>query len=165
MPSASTALASNAQPTRQSVEVKTRSAPNRVTGKLSLAIDLMIEQGLTWDKAAIQVKLTVRSMRLAMQRPHVIRFLRERREVFRSHASAGNIRRLVQMRDQDENKMAVVQAIKALEQIGEDQSATRGVASSPGMVIVVVKQGADAIEVIPSTPMRTIEHDPNGREP
>lgn len=128
------------QPTRQAIEAKTRSKPGKVTGKLAQAIDLMIEEGLLWDKAALQVGLTVRSMRLAMQRPHVIAHVKAAREVFRTHASTANIRRLVDLRDQNDNKAAAVSAIKVLEQLDDDahrpgSGSARDV--SPGFVIQV----------------------------
>ncbi|BEV44405.1 hypothetical protein [Afipia carboxidovorans] len=126
-----------AQPSRQAIQAKTASKPGRVTGKLAVAINLMIEEGTPWDKAATQAGLTVRSMRLAMQRPHVIQHIKVQREVFRAHACAGNIHRLVEMRDQDENKMAVVTAIKTLEQIGEAATVSGGANVSPGLVIVI----------------------------
>jgi hypothetical protein len=71
--------------------------------------------------------------------------------VFRVHASAGNIHRLVEMRDQDENKMAVVTAIKALEQLGDDPQSQRAANSLPGLQIVIVQGGSaqPAIDVTP----------------
>jgi hypothetical protein len=129
------------QPSRQAIQAQTASKPMRVTGKLAEAIDLMIEEGLLWDKAALQAGLTVRSMRLAMQRPHVIAYLKRRRDVFRTSACAANIHRLVEMRDQDDNKMASVTAIKVMEQIGNQQG-FEGIGQSvrPGVVIQILTQ-------------------------
>lgn len=127
------------QPSRQAIQAKTASKPSRVTGKLAEAIDIMIEAGQSWDKAAVQAGLTVRTMRLAMQRPHVITYLKARREVFRVNACAGNIHRLVKVADSDKNAMAVVAAVKAMEQIGVDEQGNRGVMSLPGLQIVIVQ--------------------------
>jgi hypothetical protein len=127
------------QPSRQAIEAKTRSKPGAVTGKIAAAIDHMIEDGMLWDKAALHVGLTVRAMRLAMQKPHVVAFIKTKREVFRVHASSANIRKLVDLRDQTENKAAAVSAIKVLEQMG-DETARGGIAGrdvSPGFVIQV----------------------------
>jgi hypothetical protein len=139
------------QPSRQAIQAATASKPHRVTGNLAIAIDLMIEHGLMWDKAGLQAGLTVRTMRLAMQRPHVVAYIKAKREVFRVHASAGNIHRLVEMRDQDENKMAVVTAIKALEQLGDDPQSQRAANSLPGLQIVIV-QGGSAAPIVDVTP-------------
>lgn len=157
MPSQSSAVAVDAQPNRQAIAARTASAPGKVTGKLAAAIDFMIEEGLPWDKAAVKAELTVRAMRLALNRPHVVSYLKAKREVFRVHASTANIQRLVQMRDQDENKMAAVTAIKALEQIGESEQVSRGSQALPGLQIVIV-QGA----VVPTDkPMITVNADAN----
>lgn len=123
-------------PTRQAIEAKTRSAPMRVTGKLAVAINLMIETGARWDDAAGQVGLTARTMRLALARPHVIGFLRARKQVFREAASTANIKRLCEIRDAADN-MPAVQAIRLLEQLpDENASAAKGLA--PGFVVQIV---------------------------
>lgn len=134
----------DAQPSRQTISARTASAPGKVTGKLAVAIDIMIEDGEHWNKAAVKAGLTVRAMRLALNRPHVVSYLKAKREVFRVHASTANIHRLVQMRDQDENKMAAVTAIKALEQIGESEQVGRSASALPGLQIVIVQGGNDA---------------------
>jgi hypothetical protein len=162
MPSASTAVAVNDQPSRQALQAATASKPNRVTGKLAEAIDIMIEAGAMWDAAAVQAGLTVRSMRLAMQRPHVIAYLKQRREVFRVNASAGNIHRLLKLAVQEDNKAAAVTAIKAMEQIGEVEAASGIRTSLPGLQIVIVQGVAGgavpgAIDVTTSRPNRVLD--------
>lgn len=133
------------EPSRQAIQAKTASKPNRVTGKLAIAIDLMIEEGMSWDKAGPQAGLSVRTMRLALQRPHVIAHLKARREVFRVNASAANIHRLIRLADQEDNKAAAVSAIKAIEQIGEVEAAVGGQRSLPGLQIVVIQASAPRI--------------------
>jgi hypothetical protein len=163
MPSTSVTVPGDAQPSYQAIAAKTASAPGKVTGKLASAIDIMIEEGQPWDKAAVKAGLTVRAMRLAIQRPHVVAYLKARREVFRVNASAGNIHRLVKMRDQDENKMAVVQAIKTLEQIGDEQQANGRVSAMPGLQIVIVQSGVNAALTANDTkPLITIGDGPDG---
>lgn len=132
-----TALATiEPQPTHQAIAVKTRSKPHRVTGKLADAINLMVEEGTRWDKAALKVGLTVRNMRLAIERPHVLAFLRARKQVAREAASSANIKRLCEIRDAADN-MPAVQAIKLLEQMpDENASAAKGL--MPGFVVQIV---------------------------
>jgi len=126
------------QPSRQAIQAETASKPGKVTGKLAIAIDLMIEDGISWDKAALQAGLTVRSMRLALERPHVIKHLKQRRDVFRTSVCASNIHRLAKIRDAAEN-MPAVNAIKELERLGEDNRVGSGSGMvPPGITIVVV---------------------------
>lgn len=154
------------RPSRQAIAAKAASKPGKVTGKLAIAIDYMIEEGLHWDKAAAKAELHVRTMRLALQRPHVVSYLKAKREVFRVHASTANIHRLVEMRDQDENKMAAVTAIKALEQIGESEQVSRGSQALPGLQIVIVQGGVNtALHTIDAKPLITLGDGPDeGRD-
>lgn len=122
--------------TRQAAQAKTASKPLAVTGKLKQAVDLMIETGAHWDDAAVQAGLTVRTMRLALERPHVLAHLKAAREVFRVRASAANIHRLTQIRDAADN-MPAVNAIKALEQMSDEPGANPAAVRAPGVVIVI----------------------------
>jgi hypothetical protein len=58
-------------------------------------------------------------------------------DVLRTSERARNIHALVDVRDQLENKMARVQAVKALEQISDEMPAGRGSQSQPGLTIVI----------------------------
>jgi hypothetical protein len=108
--------------------------PYIVSGKLATAIRLMIEDGTPWNEAAI----TVRHMRKAMADPRVIKWMKAERDVFRDHVCAGNIRRLAQIRDAADN-MPAVNAIKALEQLGDDEiTGSTARQSLPGVVIQIV---------------------------
>jgi hypothetical protein len=86
-------------------------------------LDSMVEEGLQFDEAAVKQNLTVRAMRLALKRPNVIKYLREARHVFLTHVGAANIRRLRDLRDQDDNRAAAVQAARTIEGLIEDTSA------------------------------------------
>jgi len=138
----------------QALSAPTKSRPGRVTGKLAEAITLMVEEGARWDEAAVKAGLTVRNMRLALERPHVVAFLRARKQVFREAASTANIKRLCEIRDAA-NNMPAVQAIKLLEQIPDDNaSSSKGL--MPGFVVQIVNvqqpaPGAEpAVKVIAS---------------
>lgn len=139
MQSQSTALSMTDQPA-SAAPAKRPHGNTRIPRNIAAAINVMIEEGKPWDEAAQQSNVTVRTMRLALNRPHVVSYLKAKREVFRVHASTANIHRLVEMRDQDENKMAAVTAIKALEQIGESEQVSRGSQALPGLQIVIVQQ-------------------------
>jgi hypothetical protein len=141
----------NIAPSRQAKQSITASKPGQVTGRLKLACDLMVYSGLSWDKAALQAGLTVRSMRLAMERPHVLRYLRDNREVFRVAACSSNILKLVELRDSSPNAMARVQAIKALEGIEDESTRTAGRQTVPGLVVVIQQSTP------PPTPQHIVE--------
>jgi hypothetical protein len=95
----------------------------QISPQLKAALDSMVEEGLQFDEAAVKQKMTVRAMRLALKRPNVIKYLREARHVFLTHVGAANIRRLRDLRDQDENRAAAVQAARTIEGLIEDTSA------------------------------------------
>jgi hypothetical protein len=114
----------------------------KITGKLKTALDLMVwgdADGipLDYDDAARTANLTVRSMRRALERPHVRMYLRQQREVFRAAISTRTISRLAELRDQNDNRNAAVAAARALEQIGEEAEARPPQQQTPGFVIVV----------------------------
>jgi hypothetical protein len=92
-----------------------KSMPNRVTGRLKSVCDLMVWQGMRWDTAALKMNFRTRSMRLAMQRPHVLRYIAAQRRVLLAQSSGQNLHRLGELRDQDSNPAAAVQAARALE--------------------------------------------------
>lgn len=121
--------------------------PLKVTGKVAEAVDLMVEQGLTYQQAAERVGMHVRPMRKALEKPHVISYLRHRRQVFRASICAANDLRLAAVRDTAGNTMAVVQAIRALEQLDAEPTASRSNAPQlPGLVVQIINNGPSAVE-------------------
>jgi hypothetical protein len=66
----------------------------RISQKLRDAIDLMVFDGVTYDAAALKVGLTVRNMRMALERPHVLKYLRAQKQAMREAACAANVLRL-----------------------------------------------------------------------
>jgi hypothetical protein len=135
-------------------------------------LDDMVENGTSWDAAALKANLTVRAMRLALKRPQVLKYLRAERGVLLARISPQNLHALQRIRDQDENKAAAVAAARALEGMASDiygdvQGSTGGVRagymidlsdSPPGIVIRIHEQprpqyqGDDAIDVTPNEP-------------
>lgn len=147
------------QPTRQAIEAKTRSAAGKVTGKLREAIDLMVENATPWDDAGRQVGLTARTMRLALQRPHVMAYLKARREVFRATICTANIRRLATIRDAA-NNLPAVQAIRVLEGMdAEHQQSVAGRAQVAGFVIVLREGQAPQPLTINATDVQVARRD------
>lgn len=97
-----------------------KSRPMRVTGKLKAVCDLMVWDGMRWDEAALKLNFRTRSMRLAMQRPHVLRYIAAQRRVLLAQSSGQNLHRLGELRDQNNNPAAAVQAARALEALAID---------------------------------------------
>ena len=122
----------------QTVEDKPihRSQPGRIQGKLKKALDLMVFQGLWFVEASKQVGLLPQAMRKALEKPHVISYLREQKQVFRASVSSQNIFKLADIRDNADNAMAQLGAIKVLEQIDGDVKANQQ-SNQPGFVIVI----------------------------
>jgi len=111
--------------TRQARAVVGRSARGKVTGKLAVAITAMVWEGSCRPEAANAAGLKDHSVREALRKPHVKAFYRAQLEVLRTSERARNIHALARIRDQDQNKMAVVAAVKALEEMKDEQALSR----------------------------------------
>ena len=92
-----------------------KSPKNGIRGRLKAALDDMVWNGTKWDEAARKANLTVRSMRMSMQKAHVLRYIRAQRGVLLAQSSAQTFHRLSELRDQDENRNAAVAAARTLE--------------------------------------------------
>lgn len=125
--------------TSTALAVPAQSKPKRVDirGRLRAALDKMVWEGLPYDEAARECDFTVSAMRKALQRPHILAYLRNEREVLRASIAPRNIHRLVEIRDAADN-MPAVQAIKALEQLGEEQGSRSPANGAPGVTIRII---------------------------
>jgi hypothetical protein len=125
------------QPTRQQLAAQGRSAPGKVTGKLKVAIELMVWRGDKRAAAAQAAGLQDRSLCVALSRPHVKGYYLHQLEVLRTSERARNIHTLAEVRDQTANQMARVNAVKALEQISDEPGSVGGALRQAGIVIIV----------------------------
>jgi hypothetical protein len=113
----------------------------QIRGKLKAALEAMVWDGLDWDEAARNAKLTTAAMRKALGKAHVIAFLKHEREVLRASMGGKTLVRLAELRDQDENRNAAVKACQVIEQLGETDSARGagiGLPRAPGLVIQII---------------------------
>jgi hypothetical protein len=113
------------------IAVQDRPKPIRkeVRGKLRQALDLMIEEGITWQEAAKRLDYSVQSMRESFGRSHVLQYIKQRKQMHREAICMANHLRLAQIRDAADN-MPAVQAIKLLEEMGEERSFGHGSSSA-----------------------------------
>jgi hypothetical protein len=141
------------EPTRQAIAAQERSAPGKVTGRLRIALEALVWQGVTRDQAAAIAGITDHSLRCALAKPHVKEWYRAQCDVLRTSARARNIHRLEAIRDAA-NNMPAVQAIKCLEQIDDEARSTQAMQRAPGLQIVVIA----APQALPAQ-APVIEHD------
>ena len=119
---------------------RNKTPPLRITKRVRDAIDVMVEQGLPYADAAAEIGITTRAMRLALEKPHVRAYYQAQCHVLRGSTTARNIHRLCEIRDA-ENNMPAVNAIKALEQLSDEQTNTKQT-TSPGVTIRIVNIAA-----------------------
>jgi hypothetical protein len=110
------------------------------------------------NEAAAIAGLHVLSIRNALTKPHVLAYYREQREVLRARESPANIHRLCEIRDAADN-MPAVNAIRALEQIGDDQQTNRPNTPSPGISIRIVNVSSPPAPIDIKSAPRVIDAD------
>jgi hypothetical protein len=153
-------------PTRQAAAIEGRSRRGAVTGKLKIALDLMVWDNLKRKDAAEKAGLADSSLRFAFRKPHVMAYYHAELKALRDNLRAKNVHRLDTIADDSKNDMARVAAVKALELISDqaDERTRPGAAMLPGLQIVIVN-GTAAPKVIGPAPMpvvippQTIDHD------
>lgn len=97
----------------------------------------MIWEGKSRKDAAEAAGLKDHALYSALRKPHVKAYYLEQLDVLRTSERARNIHTLAEVRDQTSNQMARVQAVKALEQISDDEQGTSRARHAPGLQIVV----------------------------
>lgn len=149
-------------PTRQAAAIPGRSRRGEVSGKLKIALDLMVWDNLKRKDAAARAGLADASLRFAFRKRHVMAYYRAELAALRENLRASNLHRLDSIASDSKNDMAKVGAIKALELITEQaEQAGRGAAAVqtvPGLQIVIIHREAAPGE-LPARP--TIDHVPD----
>jgi len=123
--------------TRQAIAPRDRSRALHVTGKVRVAIEAMVWDALPRRAAADRAGISEHGLYKAMRKPPVKALYLELLQVLRESERARNIHALVAVRDDADNAMARVQAVKALEGIGADDQAAGARAQAPGIVIMI----------------------------
>jgi hypothetical protein len=154
-------------PTHQSVAARDRSQPGKVTGKLRVAIEAMVWAALPRAEAAAHAGMTEHGLYKALRKPPVRAYYLSECEVLRTSGRARRIHRLEQIAEQDDNKQAAVNAIKALDYQEDQQHAAAARSVSPGLVIVIEQRGTYVPHMAHERETEAkplIEHEPGQRE-
>ena len=112
----------------------------RLTARVRQAVELMVWDGKPYNEAATESGLTVRAMRLALARPHVMAFYKAELQVLRTSEEPRSIIRLAEIRDAANNMPAVQAAKHLLEREQTNSNSNDG--TSPGVTIRIVNQTA-----------------------
>ena len=119
---------------------RNKTPPTRITTRVTRAVEHIVETGAAYNEAAAHVGMSTYRLRLALDKPHVIAFMRNRLHVSRELRSPKNFHRLCEIADA-ENNMPAVNAIKALEQLSDEPTNKPNIAS-PGVTIRIVNIAA-----------------------
>ena len=123
---------------------RNKTPPPRITKRIREAIDVMVERGLSYDRAAAECGIATRHMRLALSKPHIIAYYKAQCQVLRGARLARNIHRLSEIADAEDN-MPAVNAIKALMYDENEQTNTKQT-TSPGVTIRIVNVSATPVQ-------------------
>jgi hypothetical protein len=116
---------------------RNRYPPRRITRRVKRAIELIVHEAMAFDEAAREVNFSLRALRLAMNKPHVMAYYKAECEVFRDCRRARNYQRLAQIAD-DQNNMPAVNAIKTMMGLELEQTNNKQTNASPGVTIRIV---------------------------
>lgn len=135
----------------------------RIAPKLQFALALMIDEGKRIDVAAQEAGITTQTLRESFDRPHVVQWVRKRKQMLRESLSTRNLLRLAEIRDAADN-MPAIQAIRTLEDMSEERLSNGAIgnlhqAHGPGVTIVINGLAANAVHDDQRSRV-SIEHDP-----
>lgn len=135
-----------ALPTRQAAAIEGRSRRGAVTGKLKIALEAMIWEGLPRTEAAAKAGMADSSLRFALRKPHVLAHHNAELAALRTSLRARNAHRLNTIAQDSPNHMASVAAIKTLESLAEtsEQHLTAAPLQTPGITIRILHVAPDA---------------------
>jgi hypothetical protein len=131
-------------------------ARQRLSAKLTAALDAMVWDGLTMVQAARKVNLSAVAMRQALSKSHVIGYLNREKQVFRATLSTGALTRMAELSQQNDNLTAAVAATRTLLNESDQEHSPGQRQALPGLVVQIINSPA-ASHALPS--VRTIEHD------
>jgi hypothetical protein len=144
----------NTDRTRPKVQIGERTV--RMSGRVRIAVEAMVWQGLTRKEAAQVAGLKDESLYAAFRKPDTRALYTAECEVLRLSGRARRIHRLEAVVEQDVNKMATVNAALALERLGDADTARSNTAQTAGVTIRIINQTTVAPPLVDVTPARSI---------
>lgn len=142
---------------RQKHEAVGRSLPRRVSGRLKVAIDLMVMEALPRREAAARAKLSEHAIYCGLRKPHVATYYNSLLESVRLSERPRNLRRLIEIRDAAEN-LPAIHAIKLLEPQPDASNVNVNLTLQAGYVISLEERDEDRRPVINVTPRKDLPH-------
>jgi hypothetical protein len=127
-----------------------------IPAKVKTAIAFLIEQRNDLQAAAPHAGISMRELRRAMGQPQVRRYSLEQRQIELERFCLGSPMALARVRDNSENGIAVVNAVKAGEllRVGALQEEGAAQKRQPGLSIILVqKDGGHLVAYEPPKPM------------
>jgi hypothetical protein len=124
-----------------------------VPAKVKVAVEFLLEQKDDLQAAALYAGISMRELKRYMGKPQVRRYALEQRQLALERFCLHSPAALARVRDTSENGIAVVNAVKAGEQlrvgaVHDEASAER---RRPGLQIVILQPGGQQ-ELVPMSP-------------
>jgi hypothetical protein len=129
--------------------------PRPIPKGVKAACLLMVYESVDFVTAARANGLQPTTMRRWLHRPEVVSLLRKERRAHREAICSGNETALQRVRDESENSMAKIHAVRALEQLSDGDERSRPGPISPGITINILPASAPR-ELVDVTPTVTI---------
>ena len=109
-----------------------------IPSRIAHALKLMVDEGKPIHLAAQASGVSTHIVREAFAKPHVLEYVRKRRQMLLASVNARNIQRLAEIRDAADN-MPAVNSVLALERMAGDATSTPGgsLSHSPGITIQI----------------------------
>jgi hypothetical protein len=127
-----------------------RSKPLAVTGRLKMAIELMIWEKHSRDDAAKAAGMAPKSLYNAFRKHHVLAYFRAELRALKESARAKNFHHLEKIAAESGNDMAKVAAIKVMENLTEEEGrGAAGPVTQPGLTIVIQNAPAPQMALRP----------------
>jgi hypothetical protein len=129
-----------------------------VPARIKHAVELLLKLGAEPDYAKIATEVGYRSTAEFMRwfrKPQSVKYLKEQKRSYLESVNAGNPEALRRVRDESQNSMAKVQAVRTLESMGDRMDEANGARAghqAPGITIVIEHPGQPDRYVGPQLP-------------
>jgi hypothetical protein len=117
-----------------------------VRGKLKVALDLIVFEGLKVEDAAKRAGIQPAHVYSALEKPYVLQYVRKQRKVLRESISGRATHRMVELSEQSKSLPAAVSATKALMVVDEPE-AIPGSGVNLGISFLIADQRAPDVQV------------------